>query len=118
MEKQQDISTKELENKIKVLADFQSHLSSFEHIDDIDNIWVDLHNQSKSLVSLSSHFTEMQDAFFGFKTEVITSLESIVSQQEATNLSLRKKLKYAYCIGGGAILLSVLSVLLQYCGVL
>ena len=118
LEKQQDISTKELEDKIKVLADFQSHLSSFEHIDDIDNIWVDLHNQSKSLVSLSSHFTEMQDAFFGFKTEVTTSLESIVSQQEATNLSLRKKLKYAYCIGGGAILLSVLSVLLQYCGVL
>lgn len=34
LEKQQDISTKELENKIKVLADFQSHLSSFEHIDD------------------------------------------------------------------------------------
>ena len=118
LEKQQDITAKELEDKIKVLADFQSHLSSFEHIDDIDNIWVDLHNQSKSLVSLSSHFTEMQDAFFGFKTEVTTSLESIVSQQEATNLSLRKKLKYAYCIGGGAILLSVLSVLLQYCGVL
>lgn len=118
LEKQQDITTKELEDKIKVLADFQSHLSSFEHIDDIDNIWVDLHNQSKSLVSLSSRFTEMQDAFFGFKTEVTKSLESIISQQEATNLSLRKKLKYAYCIGGGAILLSVLSVLLQYCGVL
>lgn len=115
--KQKDV-TDELEGKIKALDEYRNHLSSIEHIDDVDDMWIDLHNQSKSLVSLSSHLTQFQDEFFKFKDEMKMSLEEISKQQEAYSLSLTKKIQIAYIVGGGALVLSIISMVLQYSGVL
>lgn len=118
LSKTQKNVTDELKSKIKALNEYRNHLSAFEHIDDIDDMWINLHNQSKGLVSLSSHLTEFQDEFFKFEDEMKMSLEQISRQQETNSLSLTKKIKIAYAIGGGALGLSVISLIFQYCGVL
>ena len=108
----------ELGCKIKALNEYKNYLSSFEHIDDIDDMWINLHNQSKSLVSLSCHLTEFQDKFLKFEDDMKMSLEQMSRQQETNYLSLTKKIKIAYIIGGGALALSIISLIFQYYGVL
>lgn len=116
--KKQKYVTDELERKIKALNEYRNHLSAFKHINDIDDMWINLHNQSKSLVSLSSHLTEFQDNFFKFENDMKISLEQMLRQQDTNFLSLAKKIKIAYIIGGGALALSIISLIFQYYGVL
>ena len=98
LSKKQKYVTDELERKIKALNEYRNHLSAFKHI--------------------SSHRTEFQDNFFKFENDMKISLEQMLRQQDTNFLSLAKKIKIAYIIGGGALVLSIISLIFQCCGVL
>lgn len=111
LSKKQREDIDELEGKVKALDEYWNHMAAFKHIDDIDDMWINLHNQSKSLVSLSSHLTEFQDEFFKFESDMKMSLEQMSRLQKSNSLSLAKKIKIAYIIGGGALVLSIISLI-------
>lgn len=96
------------------LQAFQDEMKSLQHLSDIDHLWNDYQQTEKELHQLTTDVNNDRAAFTDFQNKVE---EKHVSNDEQT-VALKKKLKIAYIVSGGALSLSIIQLLFIVLGIL
>lgn len=124
-------SIEEQHKIIKILEKFKIKLDKNEHLDDIDQLWqdsLDMNNAIKSLrekVDLcQSKYDELLNALSTKENE--QKLKELISNNNNTlknklrdiDFKYSKKIKIAYSLAGGAIILSLIEFVLMISGVI
>lgn len=108
---QKDINDtiKALQITINKLKEFKGEINQYAHLKDIDDIWCDIKRFGIELESISTELkTHGADLEYGERLQ----------KAEDENAQLKSKINTAYIVAGGAIVLSVIQLILQLAGIL
>ena len=124
-----DIS--EQQESINSLLEFTASLSQYEHIRDVDVIWLkaevteqkisnlgkheqaiieELHNSQKMIAELDKHNAEVSAVIQINKESTAQSLAELNGKTDSLVQQLNKKIQYAYWVAGGAATLALLEL--------
>jgi cytochrome c556 len=111
-------TTNSIREDIALLQQYRLLLESYQHLGDVDAMWGDVEDHKKKLEDIQQQL----DSFtFSTQNSLNGLMESMTKQEHANiemRLKLEKKLKIAYCVGGGAVVITLLNYLLQILNVL
>jgi hypothetical protein len=111
-------TTNSIREDIALLQQYRLLLESYQHLGDVDAMWGDVEDHKKKLEDIQQQL----DSFtFSTQNSLNGLMESMTKQEHANiemRLKLEKKLKIAYCVSGGAVVITLLNYLLQILNVL
>lgn len=111
-------TTNNIHEDIAQLQQYRSLLESYQHLGDVDAMWGDVEDHKKKLEDIQQQL----DSFtFSTQNSLNGLMESMTKQERANKemrLKLEKKLRIAYCVGVGAVVITLLNYLLQILNVL
>ena len=97
-----------IDGKITALNEYREKLSTFKHLEQVDNMWEDIEAHTFCLSKLNKQNENLDIAIQKNKEDVEAKI------QETNNVieSLTKKIKYMYLIAGGAAGLAIIELVL------
>lgn len=96
------------------LKAFKNDVKSIVHIVDVDSMWEQGNELKTDLVKVNSRIGDLKDK----TTEIDKKIADNADEMQDKVDSLMTKLKYAYCIAGGALGLAVIELILVLTGVI
>lgn len=96
------------EQSINLLVQFKDKLDTYEHLEDIDDIWIKCNEVEKSVSSSKVIEIQHEEQI----NDLINSLQDIQIQNDERDKVFSKKLKLAYILSGGAIGIAALEFIL------
>ena len=111
-------STQRIYNDIAALQEYRAQLESHAHLDDIDAIWDDVEGHKSNLEGLHKQVDSFIKETYHTKNVIKKSIDEFVAAQKEKNQQVDKKVKIAYCVGGGSVALSLIHLFLQLLGIL
>ena len=105
-------------NDIATLQEYRTKLESYAHLGDIDTIWNDVEGHKTNIEGLHKQIDEFIMETHKVEKSTKSSIEEIKSSQQEQDLEVGKKIKIAYGIAGGSVILSLVQLILQLLGVL
>lgn len=100
------------ENEINQLNEYKEKLSSFSHLEDIDEIWENQTEHTTQISNFEKQNQELVTTIQKNKEEVDAKVEGIIKEANNAVESLTKKIKYAYLVAGGAAGLAIIELIL------
>ena len=111
-------TTLRINSDISALQEYCAKLESYTHLGDIDAIWSDVEGHKTNLDGLHKQVDEFVNETHDIEKSIRVCIEELSNSQREKNLQIDKKLKIAYGIAGGSVLLSLIQLILQLLSVL
>ena len=101
-----------------ILQNYHSELQSYEHLSDIDNLWVDVEKQKASILANKQEQEALTNEFYRNRDEQHSYINDINKRIEQDECIVNNKIKTAYAIAAGAMSLSIIQLVLRLAGLL
>lgn len=103
-----DLNAREINN----LKEYKDKLGGISHLGDVDSIWKDVEGHTSLLTESEKRDEELATTIQKNKEDVEAKIAAATQETNNTIESLKKKIKYAYWIAGGAAGLAIIELLL------
>lgn len=97
---------------IEILLAFKDTLSSYEHLNDIDDIWNSNEVHSSQLSELEKQNEETKKLIQTNKELTNAAIASVVEKNDTAVQLLNKRIKYAYLLAGGSLGLALIELIM------
>ncbi|MGN7761286.1 hypothetical protein [Paenibacillus sp. 22594] len=91
------------QSDMETFLSFIENLSSYEHLNDVDDIWDSSELHSSQLAELEKQSNEIKRIVQTNKKNTDAAIASLVENNDAVVQRLTKKIKYAYLLAGGSL---------------
>ena len=106
---------KELHREINIISTL---LESYQHLGDVDAIWSDVEGHKTNLLGLHEKLDAFIKETHSEQERIVGLIHQIKEDNYHAHLQYNKKNKIAFWIGGGAVGLTVINIILQIIGIL
>ena len=111
-------TTARMINDISALQNYHALLETYTHLSDIDSIWCDVEDQKTKFLELNKQVEHFISETHESINTIKKAIDGINEQSIDRNLLVDKKIKIAYGIAGGSILVTIVQFILQITGIL
>ena len=111
-------TTERINDDIVTLQQYRSVLESHEHLGDIDTIWSNVEEQKANLAGFHQQVDNFISEIHTSEVGIKESIQRMIESNNAAHQLYDKKIKTAYYIGGTAVFLSILHLIIQAFGVI
>ena len=116
--KQLDKNKDHTQKELLILQNYHSELQSYDHLADIDSLWVDVERQKASILANKQEQETLTKEFYRNREEQQSSFNDINKRIEQGERIVSSKIKTAYAIAAGVMSLSIIQLVLRLAGLL
>lgn len=111
-------TTAEINNNIAALQDYRSVLESYKHLGEIDALWNVVEGHKTNLDGLHQQVDNFEAEVHQTEKDITETIQKKDKSNEKIRKLQEKKIKIAYAIGGTAVGMSIIQLILQLIGIL
>lgn len=99
---------------INILKEYKNKLTVIDHLEDIDNIWMNVEKHTNELLEHKKQDSELAGMILKNKTEIEENIEGVAKRNNEDIESLNRKLNYALGLVGISMGLAIVELFLLF----
>ncbi len=98
-------------DNVIAIKERQKLLDGLSHVEDIDSMWTDISSQSSKISDIENEYTTLNESTQKRLDEMNNSFEAKIRENKDNIDMLSKRLKQAYCIVGGTVVIAIFELI-------